>query len=94
MTRKNRLETFKCKFLKITNFKQVDFHSLLQTLFDEQEPFGIFLQFYIFLIIFLLCLVVSQFFICCCSVTPRDFIYFHSETFLYPHPFFLGTVPL
>ena len=29
MTSKNQLETFKCKFFRITNFKQVDFHSLL-----------------------------------------------------------------
>ena len=36
----------------------------------------------------LLFLVVSQFLICCCSVPPREFVYFHPETFLYPHLFF------
>ena len=56
-----------------------------------------FYRFFLLKVVFLfvcLFLVVSQFLICCCSVTPREFVYFYSETFLYPHPFFLGAVPL
>ena len=65
----------------------------------SKKPFGIFLQvLYLLKVVFLfvcLFLVVSQFLICCCSVTPREFVYFYSETFLYPHPFFTwGSSPI